>query len=162
MSNCAIAQVAANNAVATPITRTTVSATPEISNNTCERMTRYTPAVTIVAAWISADTGVGPAMASGNQTCSGNCADFPIAPANNSSAITVAASFVRTLEAVPKIGTKSSVPNLKTSVARPTSISVSPMRVVMNAFFAASAFASLSNQKPINRNEQSPTPSHPR
>jgi hypothetical protein len=25
----------------------------------------YTPAVTIVAAWISADTGVGPAIASG-------------------------------------------------------------------------------------------------
>ena len=32
------------------------------------RVIRYTPAVTMVAAWISADTGVGPAMASGNQT----------------------------------------------------------------------------------------------
>ncbi len=28
----------------------------------------YTPAVTIVAAWISADTGVGPSIASGSQT----------------------------------------------------------------------------------------------
>ena len=28
----------------------------------------YTPAVTIVAAWMSAETGVGPAIASGNQT----------------------------------------------------------------------------------------------
>ena len=27
----------------------------------------YTPAVTIVAAWISAETGVGPAIASGSQ-----------------------------------------------------------------------------------------------
>jgi hypothetical protein len=32
------------------------------------RATRYTPAVTIVAAWMSADTGVGPAIASGSQT----------------------------------------------------------------------------------------------
>ena len=37
----------------------------------------YTPAVTIVAAWISAETGVGPAIASGSQTCSGICADLP-------------------------------------------------------------------------------------
>ena len=29
---------------------------------------RCTPAVTIVAAWMSAETGVGPAMASGSQT----------------------------------------------------------------------------------------------
>jgi hypothetical protein len=28
----------------------------------------YTPAVTMVAAWMSADTGVGPAIASGSQT----------------------------------------------------------------------------------------------
>ncbi len=28
----------------------------------------YTPAVTIVAAWMRAETGVGPAIASGSQT----------------------------------------------------------------------------------------------
>jgi hypothetical protein len=28
----------------------------------------YTPAVTIVAAWISAETGVGPSIASGSHT----------------------------------------------------------------------------------------------
>ena len=33
------------------------------------RINRYTPAVTIVAAWIRADTGVGPSIAIGNQTC---------------------------------------------------------------------------------------------
>ena len=53
--------------------------------------------------------------------------------------------------AVPKIASKSSVPNLKTSSASPISISVSPIRVVMNAFFAASALAGTSNQNPINR-----------
>ena len=44
------------------------------------------PAVTIVAACISADTGVGPAMASGSQMCSGNWADLPIAPKKRSRA----------------------------------------------------------------------------
>ena len=44
--------------------------------------TRYSPAFTIVAAWISAETGVGPSIASGSQTCSGNCADLPTAPMN--------------------------------------------------------------------------------
>ena len=152
MSNWAIAHVAANNAVATPTTRTTVSATPESSNSTCERTTRYTPAVTIVAAWISAETGVGPAIASGSHTCSGSCADFPIAPANSSSAITVAASFVSDARRpCRRSASKSSVPNLKTSSGEPDSISVSPIRVVMNAFFAASAFAGSSNQNPINR-----------
>jgi hypothetical protein len=41
----------------------------------------YTPAVTIVAAWISAETGVGPSIASGNQVCSGNWALLPMQPA---------------------------------------------------------------------------------
>ena len=36
----------------------------------------YTPAATIVAAWIKAETGVGPSIASGNQTCSGTWADL--------------------------------------------------------------------------------------
>ena len=36
-----------------------------------------TPAVTMVAAWISAETGVGPSMASGSQVCRKNCADLP-------------------------------------------------------------------------------------
>ena len=68
-----------------------MSAVPDSSNSTCERTIRYTPAVTIVAAWIRAETGVGPSMASGSHTCSGNCADLPTAPASNSSAIAVAA-----------------------------------------------------------------------
>ncbi len=34
----------------------------------------------MVAAWISALTGVGPSMASGNQVYRGSWADFPVAP----------------------------------------------------------------------------------
>src|SRR5664280_3787163 len=38
------------------------------------------PAATIVAAWISADAGVGPSIASGSQSWNGNCADLPATP----------------------------------------------------------------------------------
>ena len=38
----------------------------------------------MVAAWISAETGVGPSIASGNQVCRPSCADLPIAPTNSS------------------------------------------------------------------------------
>ena len=43
----------------------------------------------MVAAWISAETGVGPAIASGNHTCSGICADLPQAPTSSSTPIVV-------------------------------------------------------------------------
>ena len=39
--------------------------------------------MTIVAAWMRAETGVGPAIASGSQTYSGSWADFPQAPTNS-------------------------------------------------------------------------------
>jgi hypothetical protein len=43
----------------------------------------------MVAAWINAEIGVGPSIESGSHTCSGNCADLPIAPMNKSIPITV-------------------------------------------------------------------------
>ena len=53
------------------------------------RLTMKMPAVTMVAAWISAEIGVGPSIESGSQTCSGNCADLPIAPTNRQMQVTV-------------------------------------------------------------------------
>ena len=47
----------------------------------------------MVAAWMRADTGVGPAMASGSQTNSGSWADLPTAPTNRSSAMAVAVDW---------------------------------------------------------------------
>jgi hypothetical protein len=41
----------------------------------------------MVAACINADTGVGPAIASGNQVYNGICADLPQAPMNKKAAI---------------------------------------------------------------------------
>ena len=74
----------------TPTQATTVGRRPLASKNGCARATRNTPAVTIVAAWMSADTGVGPSMASGSHTCSGNWALLPTAPRKRRSAIAVA------------------------------------------------------------------------
>ena len=76
-----------------PTIATTSSAVPERSKNGLARHTRKTPAVTIVAAWISADTGVGPSIASGSQMCSPICALLPMQPTKSSSAIAVAVVF---------------------------------------------------------------------
>ena len=50
-------------------------------------ISKYTPAVTIVAACNKADTGVGPSIASGNHVCRPICADLPIAPKNKKNKI---------------------------------------------------------------------------
>ncbi len=60
--------VAARNAVVMPTMATKLSARGECRKIEELRAIMYTPAVTMVAAWISALTGVGPAMASGSQT----------------------------------------------------------------------------------------------
>ena len=49
----------------------------------------------MVAAWISADTGVGPSIASGSHTCSGTWADLPHAPMKSSNAMPVAVAGAR-------------------------------------------------------------------
>ncbi len=46
----------------------------------------------MVAAWISAETGVGPSMASTSQGKRGICADLPTAARNSRSAAAVAVS----------------------------------------------------------------------
>ena len=90
MSGCTSATVPARNAVPAPTQATTVMASPLTSKKACARATRKTPAVTMVAAWIRAETGVGPSIASGSQKCSGNCALLPTAPKKRSRAIAVA------------------------------------------------------------------------
>ncbi len=50
-----------------------------------------TPATTIVAAWMRAETGVGPAMASGSQVCRKNWPDLDMTAASRHRAATVSA-----------------------------------------------------------------------
>ena len=80
MSHCAMAAVPARMAVSAPIHITQLWVAGAWVKIASVRAIMYTPAVTIVAAWISAETGVGPAIASGSQTNSGTCADLPVAP----------------------------------------------------------------------------------
>src|ERR1700719_2531115 len=70
------------NAVVDPMINTVDSAVSDSSNSGDMRATMKMPAVTMVAAWISAEIGVGPSMESGSHTCSGTCADLPMAPMN--------------------------------------------------------------------------------
>ena len=77
------------SAVIAPMTSTNDSAVSDSSNSGDMRATMKMPAVTMVAAWISAEIGVGPSIESGSQTCSGNCALLPIAPMNRQMQITV-------------------------------------------------------------------------
>src|SRR5581483_9222738 len=98
------------------------------------------PAVTIVAAWISAETGVGPSIASGSQTWSGNWALLPQAPRKKRRAMPVRTP-VPTVPTLLKTSWKLIVPKVKKvhMIARPKPRS--PMRLTMNAFLAASAAA---------------------
>src|SRR6188472_1140117 len=78
-------------AVVAPITITNDSAVSDISYSGDMRATMKMPAVTMVAAWISAEIGVGPSIESGSHTCNGTCADLPIAPMNRQMQTTVIA-----------------------------------------------------------------------
>src|SRR5688500_5057384 len=89
MSYWVIAINAMKKHVIAPITSTKESAACESSNSGDMRATMNMPAVTMVAAWIRAEIGVGPSIESGSQTCSGNWADFPMAPMNKRMQITV-------------------------------------------------------------------------
>src|SRR5438128_12557750 len=82
MSFWMMARKPMNSAVIEPMTMMKDSAVSDSSNSGDMRVTMKMPAVTMVAAWISAEIGVGPSIESGSQTCSGNCADLPIAPMN--------------------------------------------------------------------------------
>ena len=53
----------------------------------------------MVAAWISAETGVGPAIASPSQLCSGNCADLPQAPSSRNRPIAVSEAWLACADA---------------------------------------------------------------
>src|SRR6185312_15268437 len=78
-------------AVVAPMTITKDSAVGEYSKSGDMRATMKMPAVTMVAAWIRAEMGVGPSIESGSQTCSGTCADLPIAPMNRQMQMSVRA-----------------------------------------------------------------------
>ena len=79
------------NAVVAPMINTIDNAVSDSSNSGDIRATMKMPAVTMVAAWINAEIGVGPSIESGNHTCSGTWADLPMAPMNRQMQVNVIA-----------------------------------------------------------------------
>ena len=79
------------NAVVDPMISTTDSAVSDSSNSGDMRATMNMPAVTMVAAWIKAEIGVGPSMESGSYTCNGTCVDLFMAPMNKQMQVNVIA-----------------------------------------------------------------------
>ena len=150
MSSLAEAMMPPNSSVTVPTMATAIRASGASARIGLDRTSRYTPAVTMVAAWISADTGVGPSIASSSQDCSGTWADFPHAPSSSSSPSAVATPL-------PPECTE---PNTPVNEVVPNSLNIrkmarvrlaSPTRLTMNAFFAATAAEGLSCQNPISR-----------
>src|SRR4051794_35117625 len=123
------------------------------------RQTMNTPAVTIVAAWISADTGVGPSIASGSQVCSPSWADLPIAPMNNRMQSNVIVSTripakpmvdPASAGAAVRIAGIETVPNTRNVPKMPSEKPKSPTRLTTNALSAAALADGLWYQKPIS------------
>ena len=153
MSFWATAMVAANRAVAAPTQAIIPGAHPAASASSgLIRVSRYTPEVTMVAAWMSAETGVGPAMASGNHRYRGNWADLPTAPTKSITVTNVAVLRTSPPEAtVSNTSRYSSEPTAKKRANMATMNPQSPMRLVMKAFLPAVALAGSENQKEISR-----------
>src|SRR5258705_4639240 len=152
--------VAAKKAVLAPMKVTNSSATGESWNMGEQRQTRNTPAVTMVAAWIKAETGVGPSMASGSQVCSPSWADLPIAPTNNSRHRVVRMStlwpaklkLLPTMDgAAAKTASKSRVWNTAQTPKIPSAKPKSPTRLTMKALIAAALAEGRVYQKPISK-----------
>src|SRR6478752_6862176 len=138
MSSLAQPTIAPNSRVTAPTMTTPVWAAGARLNTGPDRTIRYTPAVTMVAAWMSALTGVGPSMASPSQDCSGTCALFPHAASSSSNPIAVSVPCDAS-GAAPKTPAYEMVPRwaniTMSAIANPTS----PTRLTTNAFLAAVA-----------------------
>lgn len=83
MSRWVVAAAAANAVVVAPSIKQQVIIVLLLCRIGCSRISRNTPATTIVLECRRAETGVGPSMAEGSHGWRLNCADFPVAAANS-------------------------------------------------------------------------------
>lgn len=156
MSSFAQPTIAPKRSVTAPTTVTTSWASGAPLKTAPERTIRYTPAVTIVAAWMRAETGVGPSIASPSQDCSGTWADLPQAASSSIRAMAVSLSSPAAPASpasswLPSTGPKAKVPNQRNISMIAMDRPMSPTRLTRKAFFAAVAALGLCCQKPISR-----------
>lgn len=129
------------------------------------------PAVTMVAACINAETGVGPSIASKSQTCKPNCEDLPITPKNtniNKKSKTEKKEIylkktndLKYKGRIQYIIEKSKDFVKKKIIEADRKKPISPILLNMIAFSAAFDAEIRVDQKLISKNEQIPTPSQP-
>ena len=109
-------------------------------------------------------------MASGNHVCSGNWPDLPTIASINAAAHhkmsvwpTFALGFVTAEFSATMLNEPTPVARctMKNVMITPVSKPISPVRVVRNAFSAASLFGFSSHQWPMSTNEHMPTSSQP-
>lgn len=120
----------------------------------------------MVAAWMRAETGVGPSIASPSQDCSGTWADLPQAASSSIRATAVSLPSVAPptspgCPSAPSTGPKAKDPKVVNISMMAIDRPMSPTRLTRKAFFAAVAALGLCCQKPISRYEARPTPSQP-
>ncbi|PQM46874.1 hypothetical protein C1Y40_02953 [Mycobacterium talmoniae] len=139
MSSFAQPTIAPNSRVTAPTNTTASRASADRSYSGPDRTIRYTPAVTMVAAWISADTGVGPSIASNNQAWIGTWADLAQAPTNISSPITVVIAVGPVSRAAANTPSNCRVPKLAKMANMASANPTSPTRLDTNAFLPAVA-----------------------
>ena len=89
---------------------------------------------------MSAETGVGPAIASPSHACNGNCADLPVAASNNISPIAVNAVSLAppTFSSMPWNET---APKFAKAIITAIESPKSPTRFATKAFLAAVAYS---------------------
>ena len=101
----------------------------------------------MVAAWMRADTGVGPAMASPSQAWSGNWADLPQAASSRKKPMAVSHPVLSApSEAAGSTEMKATEPTRETIAIMASSRPTSPTRFMMKAFLAAVAFSRLASR----------------
>ncbi len=158
MSSCAVAASAPSSRDTEAITPSTASTVGVAAKSGQSRVTAYTPAATMVAAWISAEIGVGPAIASGSQVCSGNWALLPATPASSSRPAAVRVAMLWSWASTSAIR---KLPAETPSSAMPSRKPTSPTRVTRNAFTAAAGASGSRRSWAISRYEQIPITSQP-
>src|SRR3954470_21475008 len=155
--------VAATSSVRQPMIDPTSPAAGACSNSGCMRAIRYTPAVTIVAAWISAETGVGPSIASGSQVCSGTCADLANAPISSSTqpATSEPSLYEKTASTASNVLRKSSEPVPRKMKNVPSTSPTSPTTLMTNALMPACVAVVRRYQNEISMYDAAPTNAQP-
>ena len=134
MSFCLIPIVAAKKAVIVPIQAVIVNLTFLSSSREEDRISRKIPAVTIVAACIRAEMGVGPSIASGSQMCNPISDDFPMAPIRRSMQMLFMVNCVCVFCCICVRFSNFVLPNLFMMIMVLISTAMSPIRFMIMAF----------------------------